>query len=484
MTGWKLKPSDLKRYPHFDQVLKPAEIVAIVTDPTRVAQNRFYPLLRYSKGWQPFRGDPAKGKLRPKPKDRPIRYAARRDAYIYAYYRHLLMMPYEAELQRLGISDCPVAYRRIPIAGDSRRGKCNINFAHEAFDKIRELGNCCALAIDISSFFESIDHGRLKELWCRLLKVNRLPPDHFAVFKNITQYRYVDKIDVYRRLGFYGVKSTTKNGQPVDGYLLPYRDIPTQLCSPLEFRQKVLGENGLYPSLVKPNDKLFGIPQGAPISDLLANLYLMDFDVELHKLATGLGGTYIRYSDDILLVLPIPAADALALMDTMPARIKKYGDQLLIKPEKASLVEYKVGPERQTATLLAGKQGKHGLEYLGFRYDGKQVYLRDTTLSNLYRKVASTARNQAMATVKRYPNKTAADLRELFNFEEFTKRFGRVEGFEPSLTNKKWTFWTYVTRATGEFGVAGRTINAQVRRLRKRARHRVDIEIDQALQRR
>ena len=134
--------------------------------------------------------------------------------------------------------------------------------------------------------------------------------------------------------------------------------------------------------------------------------------------------------------------------------------------------------------MLAGKQGKHGLEYLGFRYDGKSVYLRDTTLSNLYRKVAAAARSQAIATVKRYPNKSAAEMSELFNFEEFTKRFGRVEGFEPSLTNKKWTFWTYVTRATKEFGVAGKTINSQVRRLRKIARHRVDIEIEQALLRR
>ena len=32
---WKLKTGDLKRYPHFDQVLKPAEITALVTNPLR-----------------------------------------------------------------------------------------------------------------------------------------------------------------------------------------------------------------------------------------------------------------------------------------------------------------------------------------------------------------------------------------------------------------------------------------------------------------
>lgn len=483
MSNWKLKASDFKRYPHFDQVLKPAEIEAIVADPARVAQNSFFPFLRYSKTWQPFRHDPKSGKPRPKAKERPIRYAARRDAYIFAYYRHLLAQPYEAELEKLGISHCPVAYRRIPTAADPSRGKCNIHFAREAFDRIRELENCCAIAIDISSYFESIDHERLKQLWCRLLGIQKLPPDHYAVFKNITQYRFVEKLDAYARLGYYGVKSVAKNGKPINGYLVPYGDVPTQLCTPHDFRQKILGENGQLPSLVQRNNEPFGIPQGAPISDLLANLYLMDFDVEMNALAVALGGTYLRYSDDILLILPIPPADAIVIMDSMPARIKKYGDQLLIKPEKSSLVQYTQAGDRQVATRIGGQQGTVGLEYLGFRYDGRNAYLRNSTVSNLYRKVASTARNQAEVTVKRYPGKNLAELCALFNFEEFTKRFGRVEGFEPALTTKRWTFWTYVARAKDEFGPRGQTILNQVARLRRHARHRADMEIGLALQR-
>ncbi len=331
MAEWQLRNRDLKRYPHFDQILKPAEIVALVTDPVRVAQNSFFPLLRYTKKWQPYRGDKGSGKLKPKAKDRPIRYAARRDAYVFAYYRHLLSGPYEAELDRLGISHCPVAYRRILTEGDGRRGKCNIQFAREAFDRICAHGDCCAIAVDISSYFESIDHGRLKTLWCRLLGVQRLPPDHFAVFKNITKYRVVDRVAAYTRLGFFGVKSITKGGHPVNGYLIPYHDLPTQLCSPRDFRQKILGEDGHNPSLVVPNPKPFGIPQGAPISDLLANLYLIDFDVELDALATSLGGSYVRYSDDILLVLPVPVEKARAIMDELPARIRAHGDELVIR---------------------------------------------------------------------------------------------------------------------------------------------------------
>jgi len=253
MVQWKLREGDLKRYPHFDQILSPSEIISIVSNPRRVEQNAFFPLLQYTKTWQPFRGKAESTEAKPKPKDRPIRYATRRDSYVFSYYRHLLSSLYEQELQRLGINGCPIAYRRIATSTDSRRGKCNINFAKEAFDKIKEIGECCAIAVDISSYFESIDHARLKALWCRLLRVEELPGDHFAVFKNITSYRYIERLEAYRRLGFYGQKRTTKSGKPINGYLIPYNKVPKQLCSPHEFRQKILGKNGKCPSLIQRN---------------------------------------------------------------------------------------------------------------------------------------------------------------------------------------------------------------------------------------
>ena len=39
--------------------------------------------------------------------------------------------------------------------------------------------------------------------------------------------------------------------------------------------------------------------------------------------------------------------------------VKKYGDQLLIKPEKTSLVRYAAATGCQTIELLAGSQGKN-----------------------------------------------------------------------------------------------------------------------------
>src|SRR5437764_7024819 len=95
MTAWTPKKNGLKRYPHFDKFLPPAEIQQIVSNADRVATNKFYPFMRYTDEWQPFRS--ADGPRKEK-KKREIRYACRRDACIFSYYRHMLSDPYEALL--------------------------------------------------------------------------------------------------------------------------------------------------------------------------------------------------------------------------------------------------------------------------------------------------------------------------------------------------------------------------------------------------
>ncbi len=144
-------PEDLKHYPHFDRRLSIQEANEIVSNPARVAANKFYPFFLYHERWQPFR---AADKGRHKPKSRPIRYAARRDAYILSYYRRILSEKYEERLIGLGIDHCPIAYRKISKANGG--GKCNIDFAKDAFDEIERQGNCIAVALDIKGYFENL----------------------------------------------------------------------------------------------------------------------------------------------------------------------------------------------------------------------------------------------------------------------------------------------------------------------------------------
>jgi Reverse transcriptase (RNA-dependent DNA polymerase) len=455
-TDWQLKPRDLKRYPHFDKYLPPEEAVAIATDPQRVAINPFFPFLRYVKKWTPYRPSEKPAK------ERPIRYASRRDAYIFARYRHLIAQHYEAELRRLAVQDCPIAYRKIPVSGNTGPGKCNINFARDAFDRILATGNCCVVALDISSYFENLDHALLRDLWCRMIGVSELPPDHAAVFRAITQYAVVDRDAVYERLGFIGTK--TRNGRAVRGFLKGFKEIPNQLCSPKEFRLKIAGGDPALPSLIEKNDKPYGIPQGAPISDILANLYLIDFDALMEGYVRPLNGCYFRYSDDILIIVPGDAAAGRNARDYAMTQITDFGPQIKVKPEKTSIVAYMPDGEGHAAfEFIEGTQGKNGLEYLGFRFDGHRVYLRDSTLSGFYRKITYSLRYEVNAFVARYPGKSIDFLIDNFDVEAFIKKFGRVEDFDANSEYQDWTFWTYARRAAQEFGPRGQPILQQLR---------------------
>jgi hypothetical protein len=214
-TGWVPK---LKHYPHFDSPISMSDVIALVKSPQAVAANTYYPFMRYDQSWQPYRGSnspkaskraKARAMQKPEKKTRPIRFASRRDAYIFSYYRYLLQAPYEKLLADTGLDESVIAYRRIRQPNGS--GKSNIEFAREAFDRIRTLGNCAAIALDISSFFESLDHALLNEKWARVLGDDTLPPDHASVFKAITRYAVVDREEVYERLGF--LKEETRHGK-------------------------------------------------------------------------------------------------------------------------------------------------------------------------------------------------------------------------------------------------------------------------------
>jgi hypothetical protein len=479
MDEWRLKKTDLKKYPHFDPVIPAKKAESYATDESCVAHHAFYPFIRYRQRWTRFAGRGEKGDV----KERPIRYASRRDAYIFSRYRHALSQRYEAELTRLGLGASILAYRHIP-ATESQGGKCNIHFARDAFVRIRELGDCFAIALDISSYFESVDHARLKEVWCRILGVKRLPPDHFKVFEAITHYAVVDKVSLYERLGHFGYKKTTgANG--IKGYLTPFGEMPKQLCRGRVFRELISGWGG-QKSIIEKNYLDYGIPQGAPISDLLANFYLIDFDSTVAAWVRGIGGTYFRYSDDILIVAPGTAAEGRELMFRTRDLIRQFGSRLEIKEKKSSLFLFHRTGVYQSVSLVLGTKGKNGLEYLGFRYDGKRVYLRDATISNLRRKVARAANRDAAACARRYPDKNATALKSLFNYERLIKKFGKVEDFgeQGERDYRDQTFWTYANHASKVFGALGKPILRQLRRHSELVRWRADRALERAVIRR
>lgn len=453
MGEWRLTPDKLKRYPHFDAPLSIAEATALATNPVRVSRHAFYPLLLFKEEWWPFRRGPKEQREK---KSRKIRYAARGDAYIFSYYRHLLSEHYERQLRDRGISDNVIAYRRIPVRTGSQGGKCNIHFAAEAFDAITRIGSCCAVTLDISKYFESIDHARLKRVWCDLLELDHLPNDHWAVFKAITRYSEVDRDLAYERLGF---AQRRRDGGFT--YLKSKGDIPPRLCTPFDFRTKIGGDN----TLIKRNKDDHGIPQGAPLSDLLANAYLLEFDTAMARYARQREGLYLRYSDDILLVLPGDGRTGAGARAFAANRIKAAGTQLVIKRSKASTVVFRADTGKVSHKCVFGR-GLNGLEYLGFRFDGEQVFFRDSTLGHLNRKIVRAVRAEVRALLRRYPGKDQAFIASRFDANRLMQRFGRKEDFDVSDGPSSWTFWTYAHRAASIFGPRGSCIFGQIKQQR------------------
>lgn len=467
-----------------------------MSDPKRVASNKFYPFFLFHETWQPYRTADA-GK--PSTKSRPIRYAARRDAYILTHYRRILSEKYEARLAELGIGHCPIAYRKLPKAGGG--GKCNIDFAKDAFDEIDRQGDCVAVALDIKGYFENLDHGRIKDVWCELLETDKLPPDHYAVYKNITRYHVVDQKAVYRRLGF--LETVEVNGAQQERYTVPYREMPTQLCTPAEFREKICGGDPKLQSLVRGNvdedgnPLLHGVPQGAPISDLIANFYLLDFDVAMNLYATERGGRYMRYSDDILIIVPGGKTQANEAEAFAVGEIKKFGDALQIKETKTCIVCFKRTVKGLSYESLRDPYGKNGLEYLGFRFDGRQVYIRDSTISRLYRKVARSAKGVANGIAQANPDKNARQLLDNFDYSGFSERFIRVRPHDYQDDTGKvlkrrfdandpntWTFYSYLKRASETFGDRGAPILRQARNFKPILKKRVTAAMVRAVARR
>lgn len=465
---------DLKNYPHFDAPISLRKVEQLVTDPNRVAKNTFFPFFLYHEEWQPYRSADV---VRPERKSRPIRYGARRDAYIFMHYRRKLSKRYEMRIQNMGISECPIAYRKLRKPG-GLSGKSNIDFAKDAFDEIERIGDCVAIALDIESYFESLDHKRIKDIWEDLLGVNELPNDHFAVFKNITRYRFVDQRDVYQHLGY--LKQINRNGKIIEEFTKPYHDMPKQLCDMQEFREKICGNNPQYPSLVRKNTKGFGIPQGAPISDLIANFYLMDFDKEMHDYAVKQGGRYTRYSDDILLIIPGGEDVARRGIKFAADKIRGYGSQLKIKEKKTCVIQFQREGEALRFTHIkqhADEKGKSGLEYLGFRFDGRKIYVRDSTISRFYSKVAQAARQDAAKHVSNNPHLDAAELIKCFDYSLFNQRFGKVKRSNLTSNYRSWTFHTYIKRAGNTFGAKGNHILRQERNFKKFMHRRIEEAI-------
>ena len=411
--------------------------------------------------WEPVEQTVVWEEVDQKKKSRPISYACHKDSLLFKFYREKLYPIYESRLQQDGISESVVAYRRIPKA-NGNGNKSNIEIANDAFEKISELATCCTVAMDISDYFGSIDHSQLFNEVKEILSLDKLPNDWRKLLKNLTKFRFIELDEALLYLGYAerGRKGRLR-------YTRRPRRIPKRLCTLEQYRGMVEADLIEAERDDAGNYKTCGIPQGTPISDILANLYLRKIDILLRDYALKKGGFYFRYSDDLMLIFPGDGRAARNAETYVKRSLSEYDKGLKVNRKKTEIAVFKDGVASYTLHNVKGSKRRvrnnstPGASYLGFKFDGKYVYLRNSTVTNLRRKVNFRSRKHARTYFKRYSEKPTEWLLTNYDDADLKAKFLQMRRDKPkpqasdededSQDDIERNFYSYLKRAEGAF---------------------------------
>jgi hypothetical protein len=409
-------------------------VSSYVSNPENILRHKFQPLIHriltnnklknveWSENKKHFTKDSITGERMTTAKFRQIYYASHLDSHIYSYYCNKILSPlYEDKLTlNKSLSDCICAYRRIPLINQNRK-KCNIDFANDVFQLIkRKDGELVAMSFDIKSFFDTLNHKLLKKAWINLLdpQSKSLPKDHYKIFRSITKFVFVEFVDLLKE---FEIK------HPEEIY---EKEIKNILNSAEEIKSNLIN-NGLlrinpFRSLEK---EMVGIPQGTPISAFLANLYMLEFDNQIHEeVVVKMNGIYKRYSDDIIVVC---TPEQSSIVESLI--LKTISDsKLIIQKDKTQKAFF-----NENGRLLKGSKP---LQYLGFEYNGNSILLKSSSVSKFYRKMKRNIHYRAYMAM----NSTNV------NSEIFKKKI--YKGFSHygsrAINPKKRNYFTYAYTAS------------------------------------
>ena len=371
---FKTQPHDwfkTKNYLHFDlpiSIKSRGDVEKYILNPKKIATHKFYPFIYFESVKYKMREDEISGvRFLDDSKARHLSYASHMDSLVYSYYASRLNPMYEEELDRVGLSDTVIAFRK--LVDQMGRSKCTIHLANDAFQKISEVKNCKVLAFELKSFFDELNHKELKKAWCRLLGLNSLPEDHYNVFKSLSCHSLVSRSVLYKE---FEISESAV-----------FKNEIRRICEAKDFRDRVRG-NGLI------EKKNIGIPQGSSISAFLANVYMLEFDKSINRIVSEADGFYFRYCDDILIIVPEKNSHIIneAKVTSELAKIK-----LRLNTKKTDVSNF----------FLDGSEihCDKPIQYLGFMFDGKRKYLRSSSISG-YKRKARKAVKLAKQTQKKY----------------------------------------------------------------------------------
>jgi RNA-directed DNA polymerase len=193
--------------------------------------------------------------------------------------------------------------------------------AHDAVKKVREHisdGSSTAIEVDLEKYFDTVNHDVLME----------------RVARKVRDKRVLKLIGSYLRAGVLvdGVREQTREG----------------------------------------------VPQGGPLSPLLANILLDDFDKELEKR----GHRFARYADDFVILVKSPRA----------------GER--VKASVARFLERKLKLKVNSAKSKAGKANQ--AQFLGFTFPGKTIRWTVDSLDEFKHRIRKlTGRSNGISMEKR-----------------------------------------------------------------------------------
>lgn len=431
---WRLKNIGVKRYAHFDRRVSINQVWNYITIPQNVAKHGFYPFIHYCKKFNKYNKQTGI-----KTKERELCYSAHIDRCVFQYYSFILNQKYNERAETDGFSDSAVAYR------DNLK-KCNIDFAKQAFDFIKDQKACYIIVGDFTHFFDSLEHKYLKKQLCDLLNCIILPDDYYAVFKNITKY------------STWELKSLLElNNLPDSPDGIRKLNSQTQVLPLQQFKT-------IKSKYIKPHKETYGIPQGSAISAVLSNIYMLEFDKNIRQYVDSQSGLYMRYSDDFIVVFPQSNENVFALQLAYIQNIIQSIPKLDLQPEKTQLFHYEnsILKNCNTDFLKNVQEGKNLLNYLGFTFDGRDITIRDKTLSKyyyrMYKKIKTIVKSKGYT-----PKGNKISCKNLY-----------LKYSEKGAKKGNGNFLTYVHRAEDIFGkneAITRGTKNHMQKIRKRLNH-------------
>lgn len=432
-----------KDYTHFDLRIKlenrklPLDYLNKVENKNWVVKHGFYPFVQYTQKKYKF----SSNKSEATDKSRTIMYCSHIDRYIYQFYASKLNGLYNNKVKEMGIAKEPIAYRK----NIGKKNSNNIGFAKEVFDFISSTTSCVIYVTDFEKYFDRIDHALLKRQVEYILTVDRLPEDFYKVFLSVTKYCFSRYDDIIEFLKLKNPKITKK-------------DLKRQVKffdDDDEFHNFKKGYNSLQKKNLQLNMNSYGIPQGSPISAVLSNIYLLDFDKGIATFVDKKNGLYRRYCDDVIIIVPLKETNEIEketenVIDAIKTCVEYHKaniPNLAISEAKTHIYRYKDGSVKKADNNKNGHEELTFVDYLGFTFNGKIIKIREKSITNYYRKL-----NKRIKSLNLYSNRYDRNVYLRKFYKQYTHLGANEKGLSKKGKKRHGNFITYAKRANDVFG--------------------------------